>query len=329
MKYLQMLAFITVLGGLTQSCKKPVEGFISDNIFYRSNPFNANQGIVTYSAPLEVDGSTAPLSVKLLDIRKKSTGESVMDSIIKEREVSTFLGEVTLNDTTVQQLESRITKALKRPMYINPVGGRIEITSASSFIEATTYVIDIEVSNIRGSRVLKNACEVIVQPIANPYTISYRRIRSFNPDGTILSTITDGDPVAYPIDVKYTPSTINKVILKFVDKNNKVFNPKTEMTRWLPSWPTFKEWDPFYPEILTDSTREHQFPKTGIPSFPIVPTLTVVGGVGGAWNDGICYYRILTTATTTGIPYQSATSMQYRADGQYEVTFHLNAIEKK
>ena len=327
MKRLRSLAFLAVVTGLAYNCKKPLEGFISDNIFYRANPFEAAQGIVSYSAPLEVDGSTAPISVKLLDIRDKSTGKSVMDSLLKEKEVTTFVGEVTAADTTVAALEKKLAKSMVKPFNINPVGGRIELTSATSYIKSGSFEFDIEVTNVRGTRIIKNACDVVLAPSNDPYEWNYRRIQTAEPGTTAPLTFITDNSSGFPIDVKYTAGAVNKIILKWVDKNGKPFNPKTDMARWVPDFPMFKDWNPYYPEVATDSTLEYKFPKTGL-GFPIIKSIVTAGT---PWvNDfGLSYYRILPAATDINKIIRLTHALKYRSDGLYEVTFHINIAAKK
>ena len=152
----------TATAAIIIGCKKSEIGFLSDNVFYRSNPFVAEQGTVTYSAPMEVDGSTAPLTVTLLDIRDKEKGISVKDSLLKEREVTTFLGEITPADTSLAMVNAKLTKSMVKPFNINPIGGRIEMTSASRYIAAGTYVMDVAIENVKGRRVMKKSKSVFM-----------------------------------------------------------------------------------------------------------------------------------------------------------------------
>jgi hypothetical protein len=321
------LLVLAVLTG-NNSCKKPEEGFLSDNIFYRANPFVAEQGIVAYSAALQTDGSTKPLQVKLLDIRNKSTGQSVLDDMTQEREVATFGAQILYTDTTLAQLKGKAATSMKRPLYVNPIGGRIELTTASRFIAAGNYVIDLEVENVKAKRIITNACDIQLKPAANPYTITYRRIQTSPPGNDANQTFITDNESGYPITVTYTSGTAaNRVIFKWVDKNNKPFNPKTQMTRMWPNYPVFKDWSPYYPEVLTDSTMEYQFPQTGL-SYPLYTQLPVVGSVGGDWQNGVSYYRVLASANDLNLTLRLTQSMQFHADGIYEVTYHLNLVNK-
>ena len=64
---LSIVAFMAVLYG----CKKIDKGFISDYMYY--SPLTATQGNVTASKSLELDGSSSPVTVKLLSVRNSAT----------------------------------------------------------------------------------------------------------------------------------------------------------------------------------------------------------------------------------------------------------------
>ena len=82
-----------LLGTILYCCKKQEVGFLSDKLFYRVNPFVAVKGRVTTTAPLEVDGSTQPLNVKLLEVRGES-GQNVQN-LIKEYEIAIYKASIS------------------------------------------------------------------------------------------------------------------------------------------------------------------------------------------------------------------------------------------
>src|SRR5437773_1104445 len=89
-------------------CKKVEIGFLSDRLFYRTNPFVAVVGRVTTGLPIETDGSTAPLNVTMLAIRDKN-GQSA-DKLLREYEIPIYKGEVLATDTTIDMLNSKLGK---------------------------------------------------------------------------------------------------------------------------------------------------------------------------------------------------------------------------
>ena len=77
---------------LLTGCKKTPVGYISDNMYYSLNPFTVSQGITTVSNGLVADGSTAPISVKLLSVRDLATGKDASGYLLKKDTVSICSG---------------------------------------------------------------------------------------------------------------------------------------------------------------------------------------------------------------------------------------------
>lgn len=308
-------------------CSKKVEGFLSDRLFYRANPFVAVKGRVTTSAPLEADGSTQPLNVKLLEIRSE-IGKSV-ESLNKEYEIAIYKAEIRSTDTTLEMLNSKLGLAMYKPFNVNPIGGRLEVTPASVFADTGTYDFDIEVSNVRANKTIKNVGKVRIIPSV-PFTIT----RS-----GFVSTSTPNQEVTF---VNLAASAItttvtridgpNRVIIKFIDKNNVPFKPSANEVIPRPGTGAnpryhFGQFDPYYPVIKTDTAFVHEYPaKT--PTFPLFS----LGGL----NLFTVHYRIPNTSNdlnlnlnpefgirlypSEGVPFVS---------GTYIITNKLNTTARK
>jgi len=300
--------WIYVFAALTTAalygCLKPEEGFLSNNIYYRANPFVATQGGITTSAPLETDGSTSPITVKLLAIRNKATGKSAED-LLKEREVQVYLKEVTAEDNTVEKLNAKLGKKMVKPVNINPVGGRIEVSQASEFVDTGTYTIDIEVSNVRGTKVINNAADIRILPKKH-----YEFI------GT--PSFTNSDPLPLP-DGNFLPSTgtvtidrdaagPNKIIFKFVDKNGVPYNPKKNEVIIRGDRPHFALMDPYYAEERTDTAIVFQYPTA---PFPLIK---------GSFGNYVNYYRIPSTANSLARNINVTMEFRVYSKGTYLVT---------
>jgi hypothetical protein len=285
------------------SCLKPKEGFLSKNIYYRANPFNATQGGVTVSAPLETDGSTTPLTVKLLSVRNKSTGKPA-DELLQEKEIQVYLKEITADDNTVEKINAKLGKKMVKPFNVNPVGGRLEVSQASEFVDTGTYVIDIEVSNVAGTRVINNAATIRILPK-----------KHFEFFGT--PSFTNSDPPPLP-DGNFLPSTgsvtitrtagPNKIILKFVDKNGMPYNPKTGQVIIRGDRPHFAQMNPYFAEEKTDTALVFQYPVT---PFPLIR---------GSFNNFINYYRIPHTANSLARNINATFEFRVYSTGTYLVT---------
>lgn len=267
MKVLTIIFFSTLVVTLC-CCNKTEEGFLSDKLFYRANPFNAAKGRVSTSAPLETDGSTQSLHVKLLAVRDK-TG-AVAQNMTKEYEIPVYKGEIRSTDSTLELLSKKLGTALYKPFDVNEVGGRLEVTPASMFVDTGIYEFDIEVSNIKGTKLLKNIAKVRITP-AVPFQL-IRQFASTSASGQEATFVTQAD---FSVTVERVPAGSNKIIIKFVDKNGILFNPKAGevIPRATLAGATglryeFRQFAPFYAEEKTDTALVYQYPdKT--PVFPL------------------------------------------------------------
>src|SRR5688500_5320048 len=119
-----LIAVVTIIVAAAYSCKKSTIGFLSDKLLYRANPFTATKGRVSTSAPLEADGSTQPLNVRLLDVRD-NTGKTAT-VLNTEYEIAVYKAEIRATDTTLAQLQAKLGTAMYKPFNINSIGGRME-----------------------------------------------------------------------------------------------------------------------------------------------------------------------------------------------------------
>ena len=76
MKIKKLIYGLLGTGGILVACDKIGEGYMSSNIYYVTDPFTVEQGLTTYSEALELDNSTGPVNVELLDIRNVETGKT-------------------------------------------------------------------------------------------------------------------------------------------------------------------------------------------------------------------------------------------------------------
>jgi hypothetical protein len=305
-------------------CKKVDEGFLSDKLFYRSNPLTAIQGRVTTSAPLEADGSTSPLHVKLLAVRS-TTGKSV-ENLNKEYEIAIYKAEIRSTDTTLEMLNKKLGTAMYKPFNVNSIGGRMEVTPASVFVDTGTYEFDIEVSNVRGSRVMNNIGQVHITP-AVPFTVTRQFLSTSTPNQE--TSFSNKPSSSYTVTVNREEGP-NRIIIKFVDKNDVPFNPSAGEVIPRVSLPSnlryhFGQFDPYYQVVKTDTTFVHEYPAKA-PTFPLF-TLN---------NSYTCSYRIPSTNNdldlnlnpeigvrlypSEGVPYVS---------GTWNITYKVNIAARK
>jgi hypothetical protein len=268
------------------SCKKDEIGFLSDKLLYRSNPLNAVKGRVSTSAPLEADGSTQPLNVKLLDVRD-NTGKTAT-VLTTEYEIAIYKAEVRSTDTTLAQLSAKLGTGMYKPFNVNSVGGRMEVTPASVFADTGTYEFDIEVSNVNGSKVFNKIGRVRITP-ADPDTVVRRALTSSVAGQELNFTNMPASSITILTERIAGP---NKIIIKFVDKNNVPFNPNNGEVVRRNSLPTnlryhFAQFAPYYAEEKTDTALVYQYPDK-VPTFPLFTlnnAYTASYRIPSAFND--------------------------------------------
>lgn len=267
MKLLYITAAMALIVTLC-CCNKKDEGFLSDKLFYRANPFTAAKGRVTTSAPLETDGSTQSLQVRLLAIRDK-TG-AIAQTMTKEYEIPVYKSEIRSTDSTLALLALKLGTALYKPFNINEVGGRLEVTPASMFVDTGTYDFDIEASNIKGTKLLNSIAKVRITP-----AVPFQLVRQFASTSVTGQEITFVTQSSFAVTVERIPTGPNKIIVKFVDKNGVTFNPKTGQVipRATLAGATglrfeYRQFAPYYAEEKTDTALVYQYPDK-IPTFPL------------------------------------------------------------
>ena len=300
------------------SCVKPEIGFLSDNIYYLPNPFVASKGSVTTSKPLQTDGSSGPISVKLLAVRNKQTGTSA-DQLLQEREIQVFTGTVTSADNTLELLNKKLTKKMVKPLNIAPIGGRIEVSQASEFVDTGSYQLDIEVANVRGTRVINNVVEIRLIGKKDYDLLSSSNTTSLPNDETTFTTVANG----LPVTITYLPIGPNKIILKFIDKNGLPFNPKAGQVIRRGDRPHFADLDPYYPEEKTDTALVFQYPAVPFPMF------TNLDKYGASFNSYLNYYRIPYTANDKNLNYNPTVAFRVYSFGTWIITCQILTAARK
>ncbi|HEV8287251.1 MAG TPA: hypothetical protein VGQ09_23240 [Chitinophagaceae bacterium] len=330
MKFLKISSFVFIATIIILGCKKPAEGYLSKVLVYSPKTLVATKGRATTSAALLVDGSTSPINVELLTTRNYYTKQSADAILLKEYEIVTYTAEITQNDSTPEQVAAKVGKAMYSSFNVNPIGGRLEVTPATNFIDTGTYEFDILVTNPAGSREVNS---VGIIKIVNPTNSFEITTQSVNTSPSTSETPTTNQ-TNFTTSIVRTSSAANKIILKFVDKNGVPFNPNAGQVNIRADQPYFKMYAPFYPEEKTDTALVYRYPS-GLPVFPIYPALMVPGRTQPITNYSFSY-RI--PATATDINMNVNPTMGFRlwpllgeqaVSGTYLVTFKMNFVTRK
>ena len=316
MKKILLISSISVLAliGILFGCKKVEKGFISDYMYYSPNPLIATQGNVTNSNALELDGTTGPVKVKLLAIRNADTGQPAPE-MTKEFTIKQFLGQITSADSTVALVNKKIVLKPALPLEISEIGGRISLSQATAFVSTGNYVIDVEVSNIKGTRQILNACRIQLLPKAYFALDDGPFVTTSDPDAETGFS----DRVNLPVTVTYDNKGPNKIRFVFLDKNGAAFDPSAGQVITRGDRGNFSQMNPYFPVVRTTTALEWEF--IDLPNgFPIKD------GNNGTGN----YYRIPARFTVEN---RNANPVFFGfkalSAGSYTVTIKIPTITKK
>ncbi|WP_092543678.1 hypothetical protein [Zunongwangia mangrovi] len=268
MKKIKLYQWLTVIVFIAlYSCQEEgiTDGYLSNDIRYETNPFVVRQGEIRSSPPLSVYGSTAPVEVELLDIRRVGSEETA-EAWLQDYPTPIWVGAMDPEvDTTLAAILENKIETRDLPVFrIEEIGGRIMISSQTWNVEPGEYTIDVRVSNSAGSRVVEDATTIIVEQ-GQDYRLGFQEsfFTSVNqPQGWIWRPL--------EVEVNFDPSGSNKIILKWMDKNGDFFNPSEGevINGWTEGWRHYFQENTPWGYELTDEAMIFEFPYPPFPSNP-------------------------------------------------------------
>lgn len=266
-------------------CKPETIGYLNDYLRYSVAELQAVQGSSITTNPLIGNGSTTPMTVKLVAVRNKETG-AVVSEFLQEQDFSVYLGQVGDGVTTLTQLDELIGTDRAAALSVNEIGGKIVLTPATENVPAGLYTVDLEATNISGTKFYEGIIDI--------------NLIALKPDSLFSASVTssgmalESDVVSisddrYDVSITYLPDAEDKIIFVWEDKDGRRFNPKEGEVIRRSNLPSFADWSPFYAEELTDTAIVYPYPYfKGLP-YP-VKTSTLVGTT--SFTDFSNNYRI-------------------------------------
>lgn len=318
-----------VLAGLS-ACSKITPGFLSPTLGYTSKEIVCKRGL-TYQAsePINFDGSTPPVTFKLVNLRDSLTGQPVPKAFSDLYEVTQFKAGETFDidtDTTIDLLNAKRETVKIAPYNFNEVSGQFVFNKGSANLPLGMYVFDIQATNIHGTKLYPSAGYIhVTDPTEDDiFSLVYSAASGFS-DATGVAT-----------GVKTPQVTCTKIsndsaiiILKIVDKNGVPFNPKKGEIILRGDRPAFANYSKFHSVEYTDTAMICNYE---VAPFPLAE---YVDATGYSWGY-LQYYRIPSTyVSMDGVPSPNGysanpvISFQLFLEGTYVVQVKMTDVEHK
>lgn len=222
MKSVRYLGAILFLVGTVVACKKLPNGFISDGLRYEESPITIPRGRTKTSTALNIDGSTQPVTVKVIHFYNSTTGAIADDLFKKEYTIKGWTAVYNpLTDTTEAAIRAKQKDIVVNPITVNAVSGQVEANYTSNNLPLGSYHFDLEIANSAGIKTYPKigAINIVDAPKYETPTPASNGARKVG-DETVNVAL--ASPL---VTINKVGSDENKVILKYVDKNNIPFNP--------------------------------------------------------------------------------------------------------
>ncbi|WP_316815140.1 DUF5007 domain-containing protein [Pedobacter nyackensis] len=253
-KYIYIMMTLVLSVVIWAGCKKITVGFLSDSVFYVGSPFQVEKGKNGFlTSELKGDGSTVPLTIKLLQIKKKGT-EQRADELYQNQNVYVYKTAFDPEVHTTLELLNSIRELKSKPIFEFLPSGQFLFTSGTNVIPTgSEYTFDIEVSNESGAKTFKNIGELDFVE-SQPYSIN-RNSATYLQDGG--ATFEPLPPVE--ITITRTSGQGTNVTVKYVDEDGVPFNPKAGELIVRGDRPTLDSYAKFNPVIKTDTEMSLNF----------------------------------------------------------------------
>jgi len=266
------------------ACKKVENGFQSTNVRYKNSELIAKRGLILYqSDQINADGSTPPYTFKLVNLRNLD-GTPAPKEFTTEYEITVFKPGQSFNaetDTTVALLNAKRETIKTLPMIFNEKSGQLSFNKGSANIPLGKYIFDIEMTNVTRTSLFPSIATIEVQdPLPDDLFVITDNVTNAFSDQTGAVTA-HKNPIITCTKISNEGA---RAILKMVDKNGTVFNPKEGEIIKRGDRPVFENYAKFNKVIETDTALICDFE---IAPFPLVKYVTP----STDWGF-LMYYRI-------------------------------------
>ena len=322
MKYKNIGRWLLIPFVLLQACEPDQIGYLNDHLRYGVAQIQVVQGTSVSTDPLIANGSSTPMQVELLAVRNKETGAEVPEFSV-DKEFAVYLAEVVAEDITLDQLATKIGTKTAPAIDVNEIGGKVTFSPATEDVPPGVYTIDLQVSNISGTKTYKDALEVNLIPMKPDSLFSASANTSIIGSESTTASIPSGE---YSVTVEHRESDENKIIYMWLDKNGETFNPAEGEVVRRAALPSFADWSPFYPEELTDTAIVYEYPYFKGMVYP-VKNRVLVGDAEFTENPN-ANYRVMGNVLDIGMNVNTATTTRFYKSGTHIIRFQLNSVKR-
>lgn len=319
----QLLQFTAVICLCGAACKKIPEGFLSEGVYVPDSPIRLERGNpFLKTASLQLDGTTSPATVELLDIRRVGTNTRAQE-FYREYPVYVYKEAVDPEkDTTIAQVNNKRELKKLPPFQFLKSGQFIFNAATDSLPVDADYEYDIRVTNVAGTREYKK--------IGLIHTFDAPRYEIISKANSWFQDFSDKSGAAPDPSMTITAiaDTGNIVILKITDEVGNPFNPAKGEILVRGDRPSFESFSRFNPLKFTDTAMVCNFE---IAPFPIKPSKQ--------YNNYLIYYRIPSTFVTMDpslgldpkFTYSTNPRFAFRLkkSGTYVVEIRLGKVRRK
>jgi hypothetical protein len=277
---------------LIASCSKINDGkigFLSSQIRYLEDTLFIERGVVAPSLPIDIDGSTAPVTFELLDIRNNKGISVKADFLEKKYPITVFKKDALFNvltDTTLELLNAKREIKDVPSMQFLEKSGVIVMNQASENLPLGRYVMDIKVKNSSGEKTFTNfKYFYLIDPdVSRIYRNAGGETVSSQspPNGTDFIGLPNAT-----VTLQQQSQSGTTIILKYTDKNGVPFNPKKGEIENRGDRPDFRSYARYNPVVFTDTAMILKYELSPFPAAVFIDPAT-----GTNWSRNI-YYRVI------------------------------------
>lgn len=310
--------------GVLIGCSKIREGFLSDTIRYKDKVLYAKKGMaLTQSDRINSDGSTPPITYKISNLRNLATGQPAPAEFFTEYDVLVFKDGEVFNpetDVTVEKLNEKRELRKMKPMGFNEISGQLTFNRASANLPVGTYTFDLQASNVWGTKEYPGFAELhVIEPTtADLFELKYTAATGSNA-AEVFTTLK-----APRVTAQKVSNDGARVILKYVDKNGRAFDPSQGQIIKRGDRPFFETYAKFNPVQYNDTAMICDFE---VAPFPLAKYVTPATDWGY-----LLYYRIPKQfVMIDGLPDNNVNPVvefQIKMEGTYVVTVQLTDITR-